>query len=70
MQKRTFHVAGMRCPNCAMHIEGLEDEMDGIVSVRVHYPQALVAIEFDEEKTDLSRIIEKVERKGYTLTEA
>ncbi len=68
--KKTFRVAGMHCPNCAMQIEGLEDEMEGVVSIRVNYPKALMEVEFDEGKTDLTRIIKKVERKGYSLTDA
>ncbi len=70
MLKRTFRVTGMQCPNCAMQIEGLEDELDGIVSVRVSYSKTLVEIEFDEARVDLSRIFKSVERKGYGLTEA
>ena len=70
MLKRTFHVAGMRCPNCAMQIEGMEDELDGIVRVRASYPKALVEVEFDETKVSPSQIFEKVKEKGYALTEA
>jgi copper chaperone CopZ len=69
MIKKTFRVTGMQCPNCAMQIEGLEDELDGIVSIRASYPKASVVIEFDESKINLSRIFESVGRKGYTLEE-
>jgi copper chaperone CopZ len=69
MQKKAFHVAGMHCPNCAMAIEGLEDDLEGIVSIRVNYAKALMEIEFDEEKADLSGLIERAARKGYSLTE-
>ena len=70
MTKKIFRVAGMHCPNCAMQIEGLEDEVAGVVSVRVNYAKALMEVEFDEAETDLARIFEKAERKGYTLTDA
>lgn len=69
MLKKTYRVTGMQCPNCAMQIEGLEDELDGIVSVRASYPKASVVIEFDEGKITLARIFESVERKGYSLEE-
>jgi copper chaperone CopZ len=69
MVKKIFHVRGMQCPNCAMQIEGLEDELDGIVSVRVNYPKASVEIEFNEAKVSLSEVFERVAQKGYALTE-
>jgi copper chaperone CopZ len=69
MMKRTFHVDGMHCPNCAMQIEGLEDELDGIIGVRASYTKASVEVEFDELKVSPSQIFAKVEELGYTLTE-
>ena len=69
MQKRTFHVAGMHCPNCAMQIETVEDELDGIIGVRASYSKASVEFEFDESKVSPSQISAKVKEMGYTLTE-
>ena len=69
MIKKTFRVTGMQCPNCAMQIEGLEDDLDGIASIRASYPKAQVVIEFDESKIDRSRIFEAMKRKGYSLEE-
>ena len=69
MVKKTFRVTGMQCPNCAMQIEGLEDDLEGISSIRASYPKARVEIEFDEARIDLARIFEAVQRKGYTLEE-
>jgi copper chaperone CopZ len=69
MVKKTYRVTGMECPNCAMKIEGLEDELEGVISVRANYPKARVEIEFDEARIDLARILETVKRKGYALEE-
>jgi copper chaperone CopZ len=69
MMKRTFHVDGMHCPNCAMQIEGVEDELDGIIGVRASYSKALVEIEYDESRVSPSQIFTKVKELGYTLTE-
>jgi copper chaperone CopZ len=69
MVKKTYRVTGMQCPNCAMQIEGLEDELDGIVSVRANYPKSLVEIEFDETHVGQGKIFEAVERMGYALEE-
>ncbi len=70
MTKKIFRVDGMHCPNCAMRIEGLEDDVDGIRVVRASYPKASVVIEFDESKVSPSQIIAKVKEMGYTLIEA
>ncbi len=69
MIKKNFRVTGMQCPNCAMQIEGLEDDLEGIASIRASYPKAQAVIEFDESKIQLDRIFEAVERKGYSLEE-
>ncbi len=70
MIKKTFRVTGMHCPNCAMRIEGLEDELEGVASIRASYAKAQVVFEFDESKIDFARIFEAVKQEGYTLTEA
>jgi Cd2+/Zn2+-exporting ATPase len=69
MTKKTFRVTGMQCPNCAMQIEGLEDELEGVASIRASYSKAQVVIEFDESKIHLDRIFDSVKRKGYSLEE-
>lgn len=69
MVKKTFRVTGMHCSNCAMRIEGLEDELEGVVSVRANYPKSLVEIEFDETRVGPAKIFEVVERMGYALEE-
>lgn len=70
MLKRTFHVVGMHCSNCAMQIEGMEDDLEGVIRVRASYQKGLVEVEFDETKVSQSQIFENVKAKGYTLTEA
>jgi copper chaperone CopZ len=70
MMKKTFLVSGMHCPNCAMRIEGIEDELDGISAARASYAKASVEVEFDESKVSPSQIFAKVKEMGYTLTDA
>ena len=38
--KKIFRVPDMECPNCAMHLEGLEDELPGVKRVAASYKQA------------------------------
>jgi|PlaIllAssembly_1097288.scaffolds.fasta_scaffold629386_1 copper chaperone CopZ len=70
MTVKTFHVAGMHCPNCCMRLEALEDELDGIVRIRADYRKALIEVEFDESKTDFTRLFRLASEQGYCLSEA
>ena len=48
--KKVFTVRDMECPNCAMHLEGLEDELPGIKSISASYKKQSMEVEFDENK--------------------
>lgn len=47
--KKVFTVADMSCPNCAMHLEGLEDELQGVRSINASYKKLTMEVEFDEK---------------------
>jgi copper chaperone CopZ len=63
--KKTFRVADMMCPNCAMHLEGLEDELDGVKRVTASYKKQLMEVEFDESKLSIEQIIAAANAIGY-----
>jgi copper chaperone CopZ len=68
MVKHTLQVSDMHCSNCAMKIEGLEDELLGVKSVSASYARGRVVVEFDETQITLTEIVEGVKRKGYTVS--
>jgi copper chaperone CopZ len=68
MIKKTFLVSDMRCSNCAMTIESLEDELPGVKSVSASYHKGQVIVEFDEIKVSPQAIITAVREKGYIAT--
>jgi len=61
----TFHVPDMECPNCAMHLEGLEDELPGIKRVSASYKKQVMEVEFDEAKLTVQQIISAANAIGY-----
>ncbi len=63
--KTVFRVADMSCPNCAMHLEGLEDEVPGIKKVVASYKKQTMEVEFDESKLTLEQIIQAANTLGY-----
>lgn len=68
MQKKIFSVTGMHCPNCAMRIEGLEDELEGVAAIRASYRAERVEVEYDDAVTSSERIAAAITALGYTVS--
>ena len=66
MIKKTFRVSDMHCSNCAMKIEGLEDDLPGIRSISASYKKGQMVVEFDESRITEALIIAAVKEQGYT----
>jgi Cu+-exporting ATPase len=65
MQKEIFPIIGMHCASCKVLIEKMVRKLDGINSVNVNYATEKMIVEFDETKTNLSEITEKVASAGH-----
>jgi copper chaperone len=63
--KKTFRVLDMHCPNCSMHLEGLEDELPGVKRINASYKKQIMEVEFDEAKVTLEQIIVAANALGY-----
>jgi Cu+-exporting ATPase len=66
MTTQTFEVAGMNCTACVMHIEGIEDEIEGIESVDVNFRKQRMVVEYDNSKVTELDIVRAVKQIGYT----
>ncbi|MBI5951572.1 MAG: cation transporter [Chloroflexi bacterium] len=66
MIKKTFKIPDMTCSNCAMKIESLEDDLDGVKEVNASYHKLQMVIEYDETSLTEEEIIAAVKKKGYT----
>ena len=67
MAKQLFRVLDMHCSNCVMTIEGLEDHLPGLMSVRASYHKGTVEVEYDEKRLNESAIKNAITRLGYTV---
>jgi len=67
MAKQTFRVPDMHCPSCVMRIEGLEDDLPGVKSVRASYQKQQVEVEFDGARLTVEQIAAAIVRLGYTI---
>ncbi|HEX7542167.1 MAG TPA: heavy-metal-associated domain-containing protein [Anaerolineales bacterium] len=65
MVKKTYRVEGMHCSNCAMNIEGIEDDLPGIKQVSASYQKGQMVVEFDEAKVSEAQILTALEKRGY-----
>lgn len=63
--KKTFTVRDMQCPNCAMHLEGLEDELPGVKCINASYKKQTMEVDFDESKVSIEQIITAANAIGY-----
>ena len=63
--KKVFRVPDMECPNCAMHLEGLEDALPGVKRINASYKKQVMEVEFDETKLSVEQIITAANAIGY-----
>ncbi len=63
--KKIFNVPDMTCPNCAMHLEGLEDEIPGVNRITASYKKLVMEVEFDDTKLTIEQIILAANAIGY-----
>jgi copper chaperone CopZ len=68
MIKKVFRITDMHCSNCAIRIESLEDELDGVKTIAASYQKGQMVVEYDETKVSDEAIIAAVQKKGYTAT--
>jgi len=65
MIKKTFKIPDMTCSACAMKLESLEDELNGVREISASYHRLEMVIEFDESKLTDEQIVTAVKKKGY-----
>jgi len=68
MARSTFNIPNMFCPACVMHLEGLEDELDGILSIKASYQKQRMDVEFDEKRISEQSIRAAVAGLGYQIS--
>jgi copper chaperone CopZ len=65
--KKTYTIANMECPNCAMILESIEDKLPGIKEISASYHKGQLTVEFDENRVDEDQILAEVRKKGYSI---
>lgn len=68
MDKIELHIEGMHCGSCAVGIQMLVSQMDGVKSVEVEYEGKKGVFEFDPAKTSKDAIVKSIAELGYTAS--
>lgn len=67
MKKITLKITGMHCTSCAMNIDSELEDL-GVEEANTNYAKAETKVEFDEDKIELSKVIETIKKLGYTAS--
>jgi copper chaperone CopZ len=67
MIRKEFKIKDMECNMCVMRLEGIEDDLPGIRNITGSYQKQNLIIEYDEKLTSEEKIIEMIQKKGYSL---
>lgn len=66
MEKIELQIEGMHCGSCAVGIQMLTTQIDGISSAQVNYEEKKGVFEFDPAKTNKEAILKVIAELGYT----
>lgn len=56
----------MHCSACVMKLEGLEDDLQGVMMVQASYQKQNMLVEYDDSKVSEGEIRKAIQRLGYT----
>ena len=65
MAEIKFLVEGIVCTGCAMDMENILLDMDGVEEASVNFQEGIFSIEYDPEMIDVKNIIKKVKKLGF-----
>lgn len=68
MEKIDLKIEGMHCGSCAVGIQMLVSQMDGVKSVEVSYDDKKGTFEFDPAKVSKDAIVKSISELGYTAS--
>ena len=68
MEKIELNIEGMHCGACAVGIQMLTSQMDGVASADVNYEGKTGVFEFDPAKTNKDAIIKSIAELGYSAS--
>ncbi len=65
MAEKIIEIGGMHCGSCALAIEMAVADLQGVKKIDVDFNSNKAAVEFDESKISLEKIIAQIKELGY-----
>lgn len=69
MIRKKFKVGGMGCTSCAVRVNKVLQNVEGVNSASVNFTLASATVEYDERRCSASALEKSVKDAGYSLTE-
>lgn len=63
--KLVLKITGMECPNCAMILESIEDNLRGVIKAEASYRKEQLIVEYDPSQLTEETIKQEIKRMGY-----
>lgn len=57
----------MHCSSCAMDIDGILEDTEGVVSANTNYAKAQTEIKYSEDKVNEEKLISLIQEAGYKI---
>lgn len=67
-QKVEFSISGMTCASCEEHVNHEINKLPGIISSNTSYEKGKAIVDFDNSKTNVSKIEKAINTTGYSVT--
>lgn len=67
MTHQDIHVEGMTCGHCVETVTQAVNSLEGVSRVDVDLEKKQVAVDYDENRTDLGRISSKIIEVGFEV---
>jgi len=68
MEKLELHIEGMHCGSCAVGIQMLTSQMDGVSNAEVSYEGKTGVFEIDPNKVKKEDLVKAIAELGYTAS--
>ncbi len=65
MASTTLRVADMHCSACVLRLEGLEDDLPGVLKAEASYRAQRLVVRYDETVVNREQIIAAIAELGY-----
>lgn len=69
MKNQVINVDGMSCDHCVQTITSALKELNGVSSIQVDLGKKVVAVDYEENQTDLKTISDKITEVGFEVVQ-